>query len=65
MVLRKGNVVRAVYGHGGHWWLKWDEAGRCYNCVSAAALDLDKFLDPRKEVENWDRCALYDLTFDD
>ena len=59
----KGQEVRAAYGHNSHVWIKWDGSGQSFTCYSEEELPMEA-LDPRNEVEQWDRDAVYDLQFE-
>lgn len=63
MVIQKGQHVKAVYGHGSHVWIKWDEFGRSFTCYSVEEIPEQEVQDPRNEVEEWERSTLYDLKF--
>lgn len=63
MVIAPGHQVKTVYGHGTHVWIKWDSFGRSFTCYSESELPLLP-LDPRNEVEEWERSNVYDLKFE-
>ncbi len=63
VVLRRGNNVSAAYGHTTSLFVKWDEFGRGFTCLSPEDLT-SRPCDPRMEAENWERSGVYDLQFD-
>lgn len=62
LVLLKGQVKNA-YAHNKNELIKWDEVGRSYTCTSEEELPMNEELDPRNEVENWERNNIFDLKF--
>ncbi len=66
MVIGKGNQVKACYGHSLHRCHKWDELGRGFVDYSQKEKTLpdDEPLDPRNEVDQWERFNIYDLEFE-
>lgn len=63
MVIAPGQQVKAVYGHSSHVWIKWNGCGRSFTCDSESELPLLP-LNPRNEVEEWERSKMYDLKFE-
>lgn len=66
MVIRKGMQVKAVFGHTGYSWIKWDDSGRSFSCCSAEEIPMVP-QNPKLEVAlegEWKRDTVYDLKFD-
>ena len=64
MVIKKGQQVKAVYGHGSHVWIKWDDFGRSFTVYSEDEIPMEA-QDPRCSVAgNWERSNVYDLKFE-
>lgn len=64
MVIKKRQQVKAVYGHGSHVWIKWDDFGRSFTVYSEDEIPMEA-QDPRCSVAgNWERSKVYDLKFE-